>query len=77
LKGFAATLGLDTKAFNTCLDSGKYTQFVKDQTSIAQQIGVSRTPTFVLNGQGIQGAQSFDSFKQAIDAILNPPTPTP
>jgi protein-disulfide isomerase len=77
LKGFAADMGLDTAAFNTCLDSGKYTQLVQDQTKIAQQIGVSSTPTFVLNGQGIQGAQSFDAFKQAIDALLNPATPTP
>lgn len=77
LKGFAATMGLDTDAFNTCLDSGKYTQLIKDQTSLAQQIGVSSTPTFVLNGKGITGAQSFDYFKQAIDSILNPVTPTP
>lgn len=77
LKGFAATMGLDTAAFGTCLDSGKYTQLVKEQTTIAQQIGVSSTPTFVLNGQGITGLQSFDYFKQAIDSILNPVTPTP
>ena len=70
-------MGLDTAAFNTCLDSGKYTQLVQDQTSLAQQIGVSSTPIFVLNGQGIQGAQSFDAFKQLIDALLIPLTPTP
>jgi protein-disulfide isomerase len=77
LKGFAETLGLDTQAFNTCLDAGKYTQLVKDQTAIAQQIGVTSTPTFVLNGQGITGARSFDYFKQIIDPILNPVTPNP
>jgi protein-disulfide isomerase len=69
-------MGLDTATFNTCLDSGKYTQIVKDQANIAQQIGVSSTPTFVLNGQGMQ-TLSFDTFKQAIDALLTPPTPTP
>lgn len=70
-------MGLDTATFNKCLDAGKYTQFIQEQASIAQQIGVSTTPTFVLNGQGIQGAQSFDAFKTAIDALLNPTTPTP
>jgi len=77
LKKFAADLGLDTTTFNNCLDTGKYTKLVQDQTNIGHSIGVSSTPTFVLNGQGIQGAQSFDYFKQAIDAILNPATPTP
>jgi len=79
LKGFAADMGLDTAAFNTCLDSGKYTQFVQDQSNIAHQLGVSSTPTFALNGQPVVGAQSFDSFKTTIDALLNPTplTPTP
>ncbi len=65
-------MGLDTKAFNTCLDSGKYTQFVKDQTSTGQQLGVPSTPTFAINGQAVVGAQSFDTFKQTIDGLLNP-----
>ena len=71
LKGFAATMSLDTKAFNECLDSGKYTQLVKDQTDFARSLGVQSTPTFILNGKGIVGAQSFDYFKQLIDGFLN------
>jgi protein-disulfide isomerase len=77
LKGFAATLGLDTTAFNTCLDSGKYTQFVQDQTNLARQLGVQSTPTFAVNGQGVTGAQTFDTFQKLIEGILNPVTPTP
>jgi len=65
-------MGLDTEAFNTCLDSGKYTQLVTDQTNLGRQLGVSSTPTFAINGQPIVGAQSYDAFKQKIDALLNP-----
>jgi len=65
-------MGLETEAFNTCLDSGKYTQFVTDQTNIARQLGVQSTPTFAVNGQPVVGAQSFDTFKQTIDALLAP-----
>jgi protein-disulfide isomerase len=72
LKGFAEDMGLETEAFNTCLDSGKYTQFVADQTDIARQLGVQSTPTFAVNGQPVVGAQSFDSFKQTIDTLLAP-----
>jgi protein-disulfide isomerase len=63
---------LDTATFNTCLDSGKYTQFVQDQTRISQQLGLQSTPTFAINGQAVVGAQSFDSFKTTIDGLLNP-----
>ncbi len=64
-------MGLNTQEFNTCLDSGKYTQFVEDQTTIGRQLGVQSTPTFAVNGQAVVGAQTFDSFKQTIDGLLN------
>ena len=70
-------MGLDTAAFNTCMDSGKYTQFVTNQTNIARQLGVQSTPTFAVNGQPVVGAQTFDTFKTTIEAILNPVTPNP
>jgi protein-disulfide isomerase len=77
LKGFAVDMGLDTDAFNTCLDSGKYTQAINDQTDIGRQLGVQSTPTFAVNGQPVVGAQSFDSFKTTIEALLNPSTASP
>ncbi len=65
-------MGLDTSKFNDCLDTGKYTQFVTDQTNFARQLGVQSTPTFIMNGKGIVGAQSFDYFKSMIEGFLNP-----
>ncbi len=65
-------MGLDTATFNTCLDSGKYTEFVTEQHKIGQQMGVQSTPTFAINGEPIIGAQTFDTFKQTIDGMLNP-----
>jgi protein-disulfide isomerase len=70
--GFAADMGLDTETFNACLDSGKYTQLIKNQSNIARQLGVSSTPTFVLNGQAIGWTGSFEDFQTKIDALLNP-----
>ena len=70
LKRFAGDLGLNAEAFNQCLDSGKYAQFVKSQSENARSLGVRSTPTFVLNGQPIVGAQPFEVFQQAIDALL-------
>jgi len=70
LKQFAADLGLDTKAFNQCLEGGKYTQYVQSQVNIGRQIGVQSTPTFLINGQAVIGAQPFEAFQQAIENSL-------
>ena len=70
LKKFAEELGLDTSAFNECLDSGKYTQLIQDESSMASSIGVRSTPTFLINGQAVVGAQPYEIFQQTIDALL-------
>ena len=70
LKKFAEELGLDTSAFNECLDSGKYTQLIQDESSLASSIGVRSTPTFLINGQAVVGAQPFEIFEQTIDSLL-------
>ena len=70
LKKFAEELGLDTSAFNECLDSGKYTQLIKEESSAASSIGVRSTPTFLINGQPLVGAQPFEVFQQTIDPLL-------
>ncbi len=67
LKQFAADLGLDKDQFNTCLDSGKYTSLVKQQTQMLGQLGVQSTPTFLVNTTPLQGAETFDKFSQLIE----------
>jgi protein-disulfide isomerase len=69
LKGFAKELGLDTTAFNECLDSGKYTSVVQQETGTAQQIGVQSTPSFVVNGVPVIGAQPYDQFVQMFNSM--------
>lgn len=70
LKKFAADLGLDTTAFNSCLDSGKYTQQVQTDTQIAQQIGVQSTPSFLVNGTPLIGAQSIERFEEIFKSFI-------
>ena len=70
LKKFAEELGMDTSAFDECLDSGKYIQLVQDESSMASSIGVRSTPTFLINGQPVVGAQPFEVFQQTIDSLL-------
>jgi len=71
LKQFAADLKLDTAAFNECLDSGKYTQAIQEQTGTANQLGVRSTPAFIINGFPVLGAQPFETFQQVIEDELS------
>jgi len=70
LKQFAADLSLDTAAFNSCLDSGQYTATVTAETQAVQQLGVRSTPTFVVNGRPVIGAQPYEVFQQYIQQGL-------
>jgi len=70
LKQYAAALKLDAEEFNECLDAGKFSQFVQGQRGIAQQIGVSSTPSFLINGEPIIGAQKYPAFQEVIEEEL-------
>jgi protein-disulfide isomerase len=70
LKKFAADLGLDTQTFNECLDSGKYTSLIQADTQASSAFGVQSTPTFLIDGQPVVGAQPFEVFQQTIDPLL-------
>ncbi len=70
LKRFAVELGLDSVLFNECLDSGKYTELIQSDAMIAQQIGVRSTPSFLINGTPLVGAQPFSAFQQVIESLL-------
>jgi protein-disulfide isomerase len=69
-KGYAADLGLDTDAFDECLDSGKYADEVQKDLADGSALGVSGTPAFFINGVFISGAQPFEVFQQVIEQEL-------
>ncbi len=69
-KQYAADLGLNTEAFNACLDSGEMAAEVSKDMRDGQAVGIRGTPGFVINGQTVSGAQPFANFKQVIDAAL-------
>ncbi len=81
LKGFAKDLGLKQDQFDQCLDSGKFTQRVQEQTQAAQQLGVQSTPSFFVNEWLLLGAlpiEEFDSYiAKAKAGQRPPPTATP
>ena len=68
LKQMAAELGLDTEAFNTCLDSGEKRAEVEASIAEAQAQGVDSTPTIFINGTEIEAWHDFNTVSAAIEA---------
>ncbi len=81
--GHAEALGLDVAAFDTCLNSGKYAQSIREKMKLATKAGARGTPSFLLARTDpdnpskitgittLRGAQPFNSFKVQIEKALN------
>lgn len=71
LKQFAAALGLNAAAFNSCLDKAEDIPTIQRELTEARQRGVTATPTFYVNGQRLVGARSIEAFVAAIEDALS------
>lgn len=69
---YATDLGLDAAAFKTCIADSDGTQAAEVQNDMAEAdaIGVSATPSFIINGWLIEGAEDFSTFQTVIDGVL-------
>jgi protein-disulfide isomerase len=61
---------IDKAKFDDCYDNKKTLDRVKADMTEGQQVGVSGTPAFLINGRKISGAQPFQNFKAVIDDEL-------
>ena len=78
LKQIASEAGLKVGEFNACLESEASRVVVEQELEEARQLGVTGTPTFIINGRKVVGAISFDVFKREIDReIMRAQNPTP
>ena len=71
LKRIAGDIGLDTGAFNQCLDSNKYYEELLRADSDASAKGINSTPSVFINGQRYQDALTPDAFKAAVEAAAS------
>jgi protein-disulfide isomerase len=66
----AEPLGLDKAKFDTCYDTKETQAEVKADMAEGQSLGVTGTPSFVVNGRLLVGAQPFEQLKAVIDDEL-------
>jgi protein-disulfide isomerase len=70
LKQHAKDIGLEAEAFDTCLDTGKTAERVKQSFQKGSGVGVTGTPAFFINGIMISGAQPYEKFQEVLETEL-------
>jgi len=70
LKKWARDIGLETAAFNECLDSARYKDDVAKDKAAGDRLRIRGTPTFLINRRVIGGPQPYLVFKGVIDDEL-------
>ncbi len=70
LNEYARKTGLNKKSFATCLTSQKHAETVSLDLAAGQQLGVTGTPAFFINGRPLLGAQPLEAFVKVIDEEL-------
>jgi len=68
LKAFAEAIGLDPQAFDACFDSNRYASAVSADNALAQQLGISSTPTVYINEYKVQNPLDLSEYQRVIEA---------
>jgi len=70
LKATAEKLKLDPKKFDECLASNLHIDQIRKSQQEGSAVGVDGTPTFVINGRMLNGAQPASEMEAVIDEEL-------
>ena len=68
---YAKALDLNMAEFESCLSGEKHKGTVDQDKAQAAADGVSATPTFLINGFKVEGAQPYDILKDFIEQAIN------
>lgn len=71
LKATARRLGMDSEKFNTCLDTGKFTEQVQKDMIEGNRYGITGTPAVFVNGIHLEGgAVPYETVAEVIKKEL-------
>ncbi|MFF2022756.1 DsbA family protein [Streptomyces sp. NPDC058171] len=71
LVAVARELGLDAEEFDTALIDGRHTLIVDADQAEGKALGVTGTPTYVIDGQRLDGGESQDGLRERIEEIVD------
>ncbi|MBT2399126.1 DsbA family protein [Streptomyces sp. ISL-100] len=67
----AAELGLDAEEFDTALIDGRHLLIVDADQAEGKAIGVTGTPTYVIDGERLDGGKSQEGLRERIEEIVD------
>lgn len=73
LARYANEIGLDVARFRQDSQSAAIRLRIRSDAEEAEELGVTGTPSFFVNGRFLSGAQPYESFKRLIDEELKGP----
>lgn len=72
LKSTARRLGMDDKKFNSCLETGKFTERVQNDMIEGSKLGITGTPAVFINGVFLEGgAVPYETVAAAVQKELD------
>ncbi len=70
LLSLARSVGIDVNRMETCMNSGQFADALRQDFTDAVALGSRGTPTWMVNGQKIEGALPFEAWQRIIDSLL-------
>ncbi|MBQ0854327.1 DsbA family protein [Streptomyces sp. BH-SS-21] len=67
----ARGLGLDVEEFDTALIDGRHILIVDADQAEGKAIGVTGTPTYVIDGERLDGGKSQDGLRERVEGIVD------
>ncbi len=58
------------QTFTSCVNNAADANIVAQEKGAAANAGINSTPSFIVNGATISGAQPYSVFQAALDAAL-------
>jgi protein-disulfide isomerase len=71
LGGYARLAGMTGEEYNKCLNNKELHEGLLNQRrDSARKYNIRSTPTFIIGNKRIEGARSFEVFKEVIDPLV-------
>ncbi|MFH1283986.1 MAG: DsbA family protein [Candidatus Peregrinibacteria bacterium] len=70
LAALAKKVGANMTKYNSCIASDKYKDEIESDIAAGQSVGISGTPSFVINGELVVGAFPYSEFESIIEGAL-------
>lgn len=70
LEAYAGELGADLTEYTACMDEDRFEDEIRADINAAHSVNLTGTPSFIVNGVVIEGAQPYEVFEQVIETEL-------